>query len=177
MTEPDSQLEEELNAAHNLYPIGDHVTGVVTHIPRPGAIGLFVDLGRSPIGFVDVMNLPLSADQWPAVGTMTEFEVLQHRRGQVRLWPLDSALRSSRAGFPVMSESEWRVVKSRYPVGAGVAAEITDVFPVNREYFVTFDGLWSGLSWSGTPPVVGTTAQFAVDRHLDATRRIRLRRG
>ncbi|WP_280460335.1 hypothetical protein [Nocardia carnea] len=51
-----------------------------------------------------------------------------------------------------MSESEWRVVKSRYPVGAGVAAEITDVFPVNREYFVTFDGLWSGLSWSGTPP-------------------------
>lgn len=175
MIEPDPQLEEELKAAHSLYPIGDHVTGVVTLIPRPGVIGLFVDLGHPPTGFVDVLNLPFSSDQWPAVGTVTEFEVLQHNRGQVRLWPLDPTLRSSTTSYPAMSETEWRAAKNRHPVGSEVTAEITDVFPINREYFVEFDGIWSCLFWSGTPPVVGTTAQFIVDRHLDATRRIRLR--
>lgn len=175
MIEPDPQLEEELNAAHSLFPIGDHVTGVVTLIPRPGVVGLFVDLGHPPTGFVDILSLPFSADQWPAVGTVTEFEVLQHTRGQVRLWPLDPAFRSSTTRIPVMSESEWCAAKNRHPVGSAVTAEITDVFPSTREYFVAFDGLRSVLSWSGTPPVVGAIAQFTVDRHLDATRRIRLR--
>lgn len=175
MIEPDPQLDEELTAAHSLYPIGDHVTGVVTLIPRPGVVGLFVDLGHPPTGFVDILSLPFSADHWPAVGTVTEFEVLQHTRGQVRLWPLDPAFRSSTTRFPVMSEPEWCAAKSRHPIGSEVTAEITDVFPSTREYFVAFDGLQSGLFWSGTPPVVGTTAQFTIDRHLDATRRIRLR--
>lgn len=56
MIEPDPRLEEELHAAHRRYPIGDHVTGVITLIPRPGAIGLFVDLGDTPTGFVDALN-------------------------------------------------------------------------------------------------------------------------
>jgi hypothetical protein len=73
-----------------------------------------------------------------------------------------------------MNESEWCAAKNRHPVGSEVTAEITDVFPSNRAYSVTFDGLWSVLSWSGIPPVVGTVAQFIVDRHLDATRRILL---
>lgn len=52
-----------------------------------------------------------------------------------------------------MSESEWHTAKNRYRVGSEVTAEITAVTPGNREYFVTFDGLWSGLFWSGTPPI------------------------
>jgi hypothetical protein len=173
MTEPDP-LELELDAARRTYPVGDHVTGTVTLIPRPGAIGLFVDLGQSPAGFVDVLHLPRSADQWPGVGTVTDFEVLQHRHQQVRLWPLDDAFRSSTARFP-MSGTEWQAMKNRHPIGSVVTAEITHVFPSNREYVVTVDGVWSALSWTGTPPVVGTNAGFVVDRHLDATRRVLLR--
>jgi hypothetical protein len=74
-----------------------------------------------------------------------------------------------------MSEPEWHAVKHRYPVGSEVTAEITDVFSLNREYCVMFDGVWAALPWSGTPPLVGTNARFVVDRHLDATRRVRLR--
>lgn len=85
MTEPGPRLEDELDTSHSLYPIGHHVTGVVVAIPRPGVIGLFVDLGHPPTGFVDVGTLPLSSDQWPTVGTVTEFEILQHNRGQIRL--------------------------------------------------------------------------------------------
>ncbi|MGW0182957.1 hypothetical protein [Nocardia sp. NPDC003345] len=132
MIDPDPQLEQELDAARLLYPIGDHVSGVVTLVPRPGAIGLFVDLARPPTGFVDALNLPASAERWPAVGTVAEFEVLQHTRGQVRLWPLDPALRSSTTRLPAMTESEWHAAKSRYPVGSEVTAEITGVYPGNR---------------------------------------------
>jgi hypothetical protein len=173
MTEPDP-LDLELDAARRTFPVGDHLTGKVTLIPHPGAIGLFVDLGQEPTGFVDGLHLPKSADQWPAVGTITEFEVLQHMRRQVRLWPLDDAFRSSTARFP-MSEPEWHAVKHRHPVGSEVTAEITDVFSLNREYCVMFDGVRAALPWTDTPPAVGTNARFVVDRHLDATRRVRLR--
>ncbi len=175
MIEPDPQLEQELDAARSLYPIGDHVTGVVTLVPRPGVVGLFVDLGHPPTGFVDLLSLPLASDHWPTVGTVTKFEILQHTRGQVRLWPLDAAFRSNRAIFPALSESDWCTAKNRHPVGSEVTAEITGVFPGNREYTVAFDGLRSVLPWSGPPPVVGTIAQFTVHRHLDVTRRIVLR--
>ncbi|MGW5453669.1 hypothetical protein [Nocardia sp. NPDC003979] len=92
MTRPDPN-ESDLDEARRLYPVGDHVAGVVTLIPRPGAIGLFVDLDRPPTGFVDVLNLPEAVDRWPTVGTATEFEVLQHRHRQVRL--------AARRHFPV----------------------------------------------------------------------------
>ncbi|MEC3919282.1 hypothetical protein [Nocardia sp. CDC160] len=174
MIEPDP-IELDLDAARRIYPVGDHVVGVVTLIPRPGAIGLFVDLGCPPFGFVDVLNLPESIDQWPTVGTVTEFEVLQHMHRQVRLWPLDTAFQSSTAVWPAMSEPEWRAVKIRHPVGSEVTAEVTQVFPLNREYFVEFDAVWSALPWSGAPPAVGTSALFVVDRHLDETRRLVLR--
>lgn len=169
MTEP-----EDLDAARRTFPVGDHVTGKVTLIPRPGVIGLFVDLGLPPTGFVDVLHLPRSVDAWPGVGTVTDFEVLQHRRQQVRLWPLDDAFRSSTADF-WRSEPEWHAVKHRHPVGSEVIAEITGVYPSSREYTVTFGGVWSDLAWTGTPPVVGTEARFVVERHLDATRRVLLR--
>lgn len=50
--------ELELDTARQTYPVGDHVTGTVTLIPRPGTIGLFVDLGQPPTGFVDVIHFP-----------------------------------------------------------------------------------------------------------------------
>jgi len=173
MTEPDP-AELELDTARQTYPVGDHVTGTVTLIPRPGTVGLFVDLGQPPTGFVDAFHLPRSVGQWPGVGTVTDFEVLQHNHRQVRLWPLDDAFRSSTADF-WRSEPEWKTVRHRYPVGSEVIAEVTDVFPSNREYVVRFDGVWSVLVWTGTPPVVGTNARFVVDRHLDTTRRVQLR--
>ncbi len=55
-----------------------------------------------------------------------------------------------------------------------VNVEITHVFSLNREYWVMFDGVWASLPWAGTPPVVGANAQFIVDCHLDATRRVLL---
>ncbi|MGC4874988.1 hypothetical protein ACLQ26_01810 [Micromonospora sp. DT43] len=56
MVEPD-----QLAAARRRFPVGDHVTGRVVLIPRPGSIGLLVDLSherwvaikaRFPIGSV-----------------------------------------------------------------------------------------------------------------------------
>lgn len=166
--------ESDLDAARRTFLVGDHVTGTVTLIPRPGVIGLFVDLGTPPTGFVDVLHLPRSVDEWPGVGTVTDFEVLQHRHRQVRLWPLDDAFRVGTADY-WRSEPEWHAVKHRYPVGAEVIAEITHVYPSNREYTVRFDGVWSALEWTDTPPVAGTSARFVVERHLDTTRRVLLR--
>lgn len=172
MTESDS-IDQELDNARRTFPVGEHISGKVTLIPKPGTIGLFADLGREPGGFVDVLHLPMSTQEWPPVGTVTEFEVLTHTRGQVRLWPLDDAYRSSTARLP-MSEPEWHTVKHRHPVGSEVNAEITHVVPLNREYWVMFDGVWASRPWTGTPPTVGTTARFVIDRHLDTTRRVLL---
>lgn len=85
--------ELNLEIARRTFPIGLHVTATVTLIPRPGAVGLFVDLGQPPWGFVDAAYLPESPEQWPAVGTITEFEVVHHTHDghQVRLLPLDPA--------------------------------------------------------------------------------------
>lgn len=74
-----------------------------------------------------------------------------------------------------MTEPAWHAFKNRHPLESEVTAEVIHVFPANREYVVTFEGTWSGLPWTGTPPTVGTTARFVVDRHLDTTRRILLR--
>lgn len=175
MTNAPDPADLELDAARLRYPDGDHVTGTVTHVPRPGTIGLFVDLGEPPTGFVDVLHLPRSAAQWPAVGTVTDFEVLQHRHRQIRLWPLDPTYRSTTATL-WRSTPEWQAVKHKYPIGTEVTAEITELFPSNREYVVTFDGIWAVLVWTGTPPVLGTTADFVVTRHLDTTHRVLLRR-
>ncbi len=167
-------LEWELDAARATYPVGDHVVGTVVRVPRPGAIGVFVDLGRPPTGFVDVLLLPRSADRWPGPGTVAEFEVLQHRPGQVRLWPLDPGFRSRTARLP-MTDREWTALKERHPVTSEVTAEVTAVYRWNREYDVAVDGVHCGLPWRGSPPAVGATARFVVDRHLDATRRLLLR--
>ncbi|MGW6058628.1 hypothetical protein [Streptomyces sp. NPDC055189] len=57
-------------------PRGTRLTGTVSVLPwGAGTVGLFVDLGLPVIGFVDMLQLPFDPDDWPDVGTVTEFEV------------------------------------------------------------------------------------------------------
>ncbi|GAB2816943.1 hypothetical protein GCM10027200_15600 [Lentzea nigeriaca] len=64
----------------------------MVRVPRPGAIGVFVDLGLSVGGFVDVLLLPFDAARWPVDGTVTEFEIWwMDERPQIRLKPVDPA--------------------------------------------------------------------------------------
>ncbi|MEU4995927.1 hypothetical protein [Streptomyces sp. NPDC021622] len=57
-------------------PQGTRLTGTVGELPwGPGRTGLFVDLGLPIHCFVDLTGLPLDPGDWPAVGTVTEFEV------------------------------------------------------------------------------------------------------
>jgi hypothetical protein len=156
------------------FEVGAVVTGTVSAIPRPGAIGLFVDLDGERQGFVDVLILPRRPESWPAVGTKTTFEVLAHRPGQVRLWPLAPEFRSGPLDNGV-SEAEWRARKARYPEGAVLTAEVSDVFA--GSYLVRYEGGWSVLEDDGEPPEAGTRAVYQVVRHLDTTRRTLLRPG
>ncbi|WP_437096762.1 hypothetical protein [Streptomyces sp. enrichment culture] len=53
-------------------------------------IGIFVDIGLTVGGFVDVVLLPREAKDWPVEGTVTDFEIWwadEHR--QIRLKPSD----------------------------------------------------------------------------------------
>jgi hypothetical protein len=68
------------------------LTGTVVRIPKPGAIGIFIDLGLSVGGFVDVLLLPRDPAGWPAEGTVTNFEIWwMDERPQIRLKPIESA--------------------------------------------------------------------------------------
>lgn len=162
---------DELDAARARLPVGEHVTGRVAHIPARG-IGIFVDLGQDPMGFVDVLHLPHDPDEWPAAGTATTFEVLQHRPRQVRLCPLDERFRSPDRLPGVPTQEQWLAIKSRFPVGSEITATVTDVYQANREYVVRFEDFWSVLEWTGGPPQVGTASKYTVNRHLEQTQRI-----
>ncbi len=161
--------EDELDLQRGRYPLGAHITGRVSHIPRPGAIGLFVDLGEPPGGFVDVLNLPYAADEWPTVGTEATFEVVQHRVGQVRLWPLDPELRTT---DPVGRSTEQ--LHARYPVGSDITGVVTEVFPSNREYWVEFGDDGAAVEWTGVAPEIGDVRRFRVSRHLMSPRALLL---
>ncbi|MFB7090388.1 hypothetical protein [Streptomyces sp. NPDC056296] len=61
-------------------PEGSLVTGTVTALPwGPGLTGLVVDIDRPGRAFVDFGQLPPRGEDWPPVGTVTEFEVVQIR--------------------------------------------------------------------------------------------------
>ncbi|MDT6984173.1 hypothetical protein ACFSUJ_28530 [Streptomyces lusitanus] len=61
-------------------PEGTSVTGTVVALPwGPGRTGLAVDIGMPGRGFVDMGHLPVAPEDWPTVGTVTEFEVVQIR--------------------------------------------------------------------------------------------------
>jgi hypothetical protein len=88
---------DELSRARCRFPRGDRVRGHVSAVPwGPGRTGIFVDLDDELEGFVDVLLLPEDPDRWPLVGREGFFQVLQHRPGQVRLFPLDAGMRSKR---------------------------------------------------------------------------------
>lgn len=74
--------------------IGQQLTGTVVWAPRPGAIGIGVDLALPIDGFVDVLLLPFDADRWPAKGTTTGFKIWwMDDRPQIRLIPADPRYR------------------------------------------------------------------------------------
>ena len=85
---------------------GQVFKGTVVKVPRPGAIGIFVDIGLSVGGFVDVVLLPDESEDWPAEGTVADFEIWwADSRQQIRLKPSDS--RYLRNDFTAFVE-RWR---------------------------------------------------------------------
>ncbi|MFK4071940.1 hypothetical protein [Streptomyces sp. NPDC029674] len=70
---------------------GQVFEGTVVLVPRPGTVGIFVDIGLSVGGFVDALWLPGEIEDWPAEGTVADFEIWwADSRQQIRLMPCDS---------------------------------------------------------------------------------------
>ncbi|MEU1202689.1 hypothetical protein ABZ446_41640 [Streptomyces sp. NPDC005813] len=62
--------------------------GTIVKMPRPGANGIFVDIGLSVGGFVDVLLLPEQSDDWPVEGAVADFEIWwADNRQQIQLKP------------------------------------------------------------------------------------------
>ncbi|TVT60876.1 hypothetical protein FNH05_03945 [Amycolatopsis rhizosphaerae] len=165
------------------FPIGEHVSGRIRTYLRPNSrTGLFVDLEPGVTGFVDGTELPLHAHDWPPIGAAMRFEVLRHdlyesvydnpHRCQVRLWPLDRRWRKPRAHHWGFDDEQWASIQARYRIGATVTGTVDSVARGNRWYTVHFDDVWARVSWTGTPPAVGTTGRYTVSRLLDSTHRI-----
>lgn len=88
---------------------GQTFRGTVVDVPRPGAIGIFVDIGLDVGGFVDVLLLPEQDELWPVEGTVADFELWwADSRRQVRLKPSDPGyLRSDFAEFTARVRPGW----------------------------------------------------------------------
>ena len=72
--------------------LGQRITGTVAWVPRPGAVGIGVELGLPVGGFVDVLMLPRDETKWPARGTTTDFWIWwMDERPQIRLVPVNPA--------------------------------------------------------------------------------------
>ncbi|GAA0611491.1 hypothetical protein GCM10010394_46620 [Streptomyces crystallinus] len=85
---------------------GQVFEGTVAKVPQPGAIGIFVDIGLSVGGFVDVLLLPKESEAWPVEGTVADFEIWwADSRQQIRLKPSDA--RYLRNDFTQFVE-QWR---------------------------------------------------------------------
>ncbi|WP_331769564.1 hypothetical protein OG948_38085 (plasmid) [Embleya sp. NBC_00888] len=83
--------DEEWRRIRRGLRFGQRFLGTVVGVPRPGAIGIFVDIGLAVGGFVDVLMLPEDAGRWPDEGDVAEFEVWwADDRPQIRLKPVDS---------------------------------------------------------------------------------------
>ncbi|MDQ0604814.1 hypothetical protein QF037_009159 [Streptomyces canus] len=117
---------------------GQVFEGTVVKIPRPGAVGIFVNIGLSVGGFVDVVWLPEQSDDWPTEGTVADFEIWwADGRQQIRLRPLDS--RYQRNDF---ADSE---VRFRPGWPSEVGQPVLDPGPPN------LDEVRSALRSDGTP--------------------------
>ncbi|MFD5420050.1 hypothetical protein ACFWJT_18730 [Streptomyces sp. NPDC127069] len=88
---------------------GQVFEGTVVKVPRPGAIGIFVDIGLQVGGFVDVLLLPEQSDDWPEEGTVAEFEIWwADSRRQIRLKPSGSRyLRTDFTDFLALARPDW----------------------------------------------------------------------
>lgn len=137
-----------------------------------GLAGVSVDLGQEPRGWVDMLHLPEDPDRWPPLGRAGFFEVLQHRPGEVRLFPLDAGMRATRCLASRWSGPERAAITRRYPIGSLVVGTVTDVFPGNRECLVACDDFRSSVEYDDVAPVIGTSGVFAVRRLPEWTRRI-----
>ncbi len=161
-----------MTTSRHRFPVGDRVRGRVSAVPwGPGRTGVIVDLDAPGCGFVDILDMPEEPERWPRVGKHGVFEVLQHRHGEVRLYPLDAGMRSR---WHRRSGPHWAALCKQYPVGTPVTGTVTDVFVSNREYVVSFDRHRSVLEYEDPPPVLGSVGEYTVFRLLEWTQRIAL---
>lgn len=88
---------------------GQVYEGTVVLVPRPGNIGIFVDIGLPVGGFVDALILPHEEGDWPTEGTITDFEIWwADGRQQIRLKPSDPRyLRHDFADFVGRFRPDW----------------------------------------------------------------------
>ncbi|MFM9700964.1 hypothetical protein [Streptomyces europaeiscabiei] len=117
---------------------GQVFEGAVVKVPRPGAIGIFVGIGLSVGGFVDVLLLPDESEDWPPEGTVADFEIWwADSRQQIRLKPSNSRyLRSDFAAFAERWRPSW-------------SSEVGQ--PVSDPGHVTLDELRTVLRSDGPP--------------------------
>lgn len=102
--------DEALEALQQTLQPGQMMTGtVVFAFPRPGTVGLGIDVGLVVPAFVDTLQLPLDVDRWPPLGASTEFYYLGMvfqsrppgaRPAQIRLQPADPKFQGPRVLWP-----------------------------------------------------------------------------
>ncbi len=102
--------DEELGALRQTLHLGQKLTGtVVFAFPKPGTVGLGVDVGLAVPAFVDVLLLPDDPDKWPPLGTVAEFYYLHMvihdgppgaRPAQIRLQIVDPKFQGTGAVWP-----------------------------------------------------------------------------
>ncbi|NUS27121.1 MAG: hypothetical protein HOV92_23235 [Streptomyces sp.] len=105
---------------------GQVFAGTVVKVPRPGVVGVFVDIGLCVGGFVDVALLPDRGEEWPVEGTVADFEIWwADSRHQIRLKPCDSRyLRDDFTDFVARFRPDWpsrigQPVPDPEPLGTG----------------------------------------------------------
>ncbi|MEU9334265.1 SUKH-3 domain-containing protein [Streptomyces sp. NPDC048290] len=110
---------------------GQRLRGTVTAVPRPGAIGVFMDLGLAVDGYVDVSLLPRDPARWPVEGTACDVEVWwADDRPRIALKPVDRRfLRDDFTAWQRATRPDWpeRVPVERAWVDAAAARRRTGV--------------------------------------------------
>ncbi|MFD0420977.1 S1 domain-containing protein [Streptomyces parvus] len=119
---------QEWEAPRRRLHFGQRFLGTVVRVPRPGAIGIFVDIGLPVTGFVDVLLLPSEAERWPREGTESEFEVWwADERPQIRLKPTDPR-------FVCEDFTEWLTRwRPGWPQELGLPVTVADIPPSASE--------------------------------------------
>lgn len=160
------------------YPLEHVVTGRVMGSPvRWGVAGILLDLGGDPavVGFVDLIDLAESVDDWPAIDTDFAFVVTDHVHGQVRVKPLDLAFCRSVPFRPPVSDAAWSALTERYPAGSVVTGTVQQINWPTSNYWVGFDQHSAVVDFGdAAPPAVGSVARYVVGPHLNELRRLQL---